>query len=105
MTSILEINIADCCLAEISPNTQEVMGMLAQGSARQYFASQIGRLQRRYGKHNYAVDAHMIGLAKAVVVADIAAQKLPIDKRADLLSFIMERGMNMDLPIAKESGG
>lgn len=95
MTRILELNIAGAIVSELGEETAECFAVLGQGSALEYWANQVGRLQRRHGKHNVAVDFHLCGLARALSVADIAAKKLPFDKRADLLSFIVERGMNM----------
>lgn len=70
---------------------------LAQGRAEDYWARQYARLSRAWGspleaeRHVYAL-ARVAGLVAPAIARD---PRLTDDRRADLLSFIIERGMNM----------
>jgi len=95
----LELNIG---LAACGPagEAREAFDMLGQGHADLYFARQYARLSRSW-KDKAAAEHHICALADvaAFVFAFIRSDtRLDDDKRAGLISFIFERGMNMPQP-------
>jgi urease accessory protein UreF len=93
--SPLEMNIGHSALAYVDLDTADALAALSQGDAHCYFGSVYARLTRKWGS-GFAAEAHVYQLAWVLSFVDVAARKLPFDKRADLLNFIIERGVNME---------
>lgn len=99
MNSPLETNIGHAATGGAN-QALPYLEVLGQGCAIRYLTQQFARLRRQW-KNDLAAEAHihsLVNVADIVALGAVSDGRLNTDKVADLISFVFERGMNMDAP-------
>ncbi|MCZ8104021.1 MAG: hypothetical protein O9972_39770 [Burkholderiales bacterium] len=96
----MEMNVG---LAACGPagSARALFDLLGQGRADLYFARQYARLRRSIGSDREA-ERRIYDLAAVSAVVAVAADtdgRLDAEKAADMVSFVFERGMNMEISL------
>jgi hypothetical protein len=87
-------------------NAFDIMDEAMQGGARLRMAAEFARASRMYGCRR-AAERHLYDVASALDVAACGVKadgRLQVDKAADLLLFIWERGVQYGRPIPPDQG-